>query len=80
MSGKSITQEQVKLYMSHRKQANQTQASSAAKAGFSESSARRIDTGKHQSGTKVPRQYKTRKDPLNQTSTLHLNNELKSQC
>jgi len=72
MSGKSITQEQVKLYMSHRKQPNQTQVSSAAKAGISERTARRIDTEKHQTGTGLPRQYKTRKDPLNGAFEKHL--------
>ena len=65
MSGKSITHEQVKLYMSHRNQPHQTQASSAAKAGFSERTARRIDSNKHQKKSKLPRQYKTRKDPFN---------------
>ncbi len=72
MSGKSITQEQVKLYMSHRKQPDHTQASSAAKAGISQRTARRIDTGKHQTGTTLPRQYKTRKDPLNGAFEKHL--------
>jgi len=72
MSGKSITQEQVKLYMSHRKQPTHTQASSAAKAGISERTARRIDTGQHQTGTTLPRQYKTRKDPFNGAFEKHL--------
>lgn len=72
MSGKSITQEQVKLYMSYRKQPNQTQVSSAAKAGISERTARRIDTEKHQIGTALPRQYKTRKDPLKGAFEKHL--------
>ncbi len=43
MPGKSTTQEQVKLYMSYRKNPKQSQISSAAKAGFSERTARRID-------------------------------------
>jgi hypothetical protein len=72
MSGKSITKEQVKLYMSHRKQINQTQASAAAKAGFSERSARRIDAKKNLIDTALPRQYKTRKDPLNGAFEKHL--------
>lgn len=63
MSGKSITQQQVKLYMSYRNQPKQSQASSAAKAGFSERSARRIESGKHKID-KEPRQYRTRKDPF----------------
>jgi hypothetical protein len=42
----SITQQQVKLYMSYRKNNSQVK-SAAAKAGISERSARRIETGKH---------------------------------
>ncbi len=42
MPGISITQQQVKLYMSYRK--NNSQVKSAAKAGISERSARRIET------------------------------------
>jgi hypothetical protein len=41
MSGKSITQQQVKLYMSYRTKQSQVQA--AAKAGISQRSARRIE-------------------------------------
>jgi len=63
MSGKSINQQQVKLYMSYRKQSNQTQLTAAAKAGFSERTARRIDKGEHLT-KRQPRNYKTRKDPL----------------
>ena len=37
MSGKPITKQQVKLYMSYRNQPKQTQVKAAAKAGFSES-------------------------------------------
>jgi hypothetical protein len=47
MSGKPITQEQVNLYMSYQKNPKQSQASAAAKAGFSERTARRIDKGEH---------------------------------
>jgi len=72
MSGTSITREQVKLYMSHRKQPKHTQVSSAAKAGFSERTARRIDTGQHQPNSQQPRQYKTRKDPFNGLFEQHL--------
>jgi len=61
MPGKSITQQQVKLYMSYRK--NQSQVKAAAKAGISERSARRIEKGEHQTKL-MPRQYRTRKDPL----------------
>ena len=63
MSGISITQQQVKLYMSYRKKPGHTQESSAAKAGFSERTARRIDTGERQL-QRQPRKYSTRKDPL----------------
>ncbi len=63
MSGKPITQQQVKLYMSYRNQPKQSQASSSAKAGFSERSARRIESGKHKID-KQPRKYRTRKDPF----------------
>lgn len=63
MPGKHLSKRQVNLYMSNRKQANHTQIISAAKAGISERSARRIDSGKHQT-TQGPRAYKTRKDPL----------------
>jgi len=64
MSGKPINQQQVKLYMSYRKQPNQTQLTAASKAGFSERTARRIDKGEHQT-KRQPRKYRTRKDPLN---------------
>lgn len=63
MSGKPITQEQVNLYMSYQKSSKQTQASAAAKAGFSERTARRIDKGKHSVKHKA-RTYRTRKDPF----------------
>ena len=64
MSGKSINQRQVKLYMSYRKQPNHTQLTAATKAGFSERTARRIEKGEHQT-KRQPRNYTTRKDPLN---------------
>lgn len=48
MHGKSITQQQVKLYMSYRNQPKQSQAKAAAKAGISERTARHIDTQQHQ--------------------------------
>ena len=64
MSGKLINQRQVKLYMSYRKQPNHTQLTAATKAGFSERTARRIEKGEHQT-KRQPRNYTTRKDPLN---------------
>jgi hypothetical protein len=69
MPGKSITQQQVKLYMSYRK--NQPQVKAAAKAGISQRSARRIEKGEHQTAL-MPRQYRTRKDPFNGLFEKHL--------
>jgi Mu transposase, C-terminal domain len=69
MPGKSITQQQVKLYMSYRK--NNSQVKSAAKSGISERSARRIEKGEHQTQHQ-PRQYRTRKDPFNGLFEKHL--------
>ncbi|MFT6896836.1 MAG: hypothetical protein ACJA13_001240 [Paraglaciecola sp.] len=71
MSGKPITLQQVKLYMSHRNQPNQSQGKAAAKAGFSERSARRIETGQHQTQHQ-PRAYQTRKDPFEGLFETHL--------
>jgi hypothetical protein len=71
MPGKPINQQQVNLYMSYRKQTNQSQSSSAAKAGFSERTARRIDIGEH-SVNHSPRQYKTRKDPFDGLFEKHV--------
>lgn len=64
MPGKPITQEQVNLYMSDRKNPQQLQATSAAKAGFSERTARRIDKGEHEIH-RGGRKYRTGKDPFN---------------
>jgi hypothetical protein len=64
MTGKPITQQQVKLFMSYRNHPHHTQASAAAKAGISERSARRIEIGDHQAA-KAQRNYATRKDPFN---------------
>jgi hypothetical protein len=48
--------------MANRK--DKTQTTSAAKAGFSERSARRIESGQRQLGPAKPRSYRTREDPL----------------
>ncbi|MCG9765765.1 IS21 family transposase, partial [Vibrio alginolyticus] len=48
MPGKRITDQQIRLYMANRK--DKTQTTSAAKAGFSERSARRIESGQRQLG------------------------------
>jgi len=59
VSGKAITEQQAKLYMEHRKTEQQTL--SAAKAGISERSARRIERDQRH---RRPRNWRTRKDPL----------------
>jgi transposase len=69
MPGTSITKQQVKLYMSYRK--NHSQVKSAAKSGISERSARRIEKEEHQT-QQQPRQYRTRKDPFNGLFEQHL--------
>jgi hypothetical protein len=61
MTGKTITQQQVNLYMSYRNKHKQNV--SAAKAGISERSARRIDKGDF-SPSKTKRNYRTRADPF----------------
>ena len=62
MSGKATTTEQVKLYMKQRNQGD-TQQQASAKAGISERSGRRIDSGVLPK-KKEPRQWRTRKDPF----------------
>ncbi|WP_404399918.1 IS21 family transposase [Idiomarina seosinensis] len=56
-----ITDQQVMIYMSHRKRNSQVVA--AAKAGISERSARRLDKANQQTND-GKRQWRTRKDPL----------------
>jgi hypothetical protein len=63
MSGKRITMQQVRLYMSNRKQ-GQTQEQASAKAGLSERSARRIERGKIGALENKERHWRTRKDPF----------------
>ena len=63
MSGKSITMQQVRLYMSSRKQ-GQTQEQASAKAGVSERSARRIEGGQISVLGHTERHWRTRKDPF----------------
>ena len=65
MSGKSITMQQVRLYMSSRKQ-GQTQEQASAKAGVSERSARRIEGGQISVLEKKERHWRTRKDAFAQ--------------
>lgn len=61
MSGKHVTDQQVRLYMDYRKSYTQTVA--AAKAGLSERTARRIDSKAHQPVARK-RSWRTREDPL----------------
>lgn len=61
MPGIRITDQQVRIYMTHRK--NNSQVVAAAKAGISERSARRIDNTKQQQ-SQSRRQWRTRQDPL----------------
>ena len=60
MSGKHITQQQEDIYMKHRQ--STTQELSAAKAGISIRTGRRIEKGEKPDSVK--RYWKTRKDPF----------------
>jgi hypothetical protein len=62
MPGKAVTQEQVKLFMKNRS-AGDTQQQASAKAGISERTGRRIETGDLPK-PKKPRHWRTRKDPF----------------
>ncbi len=62
MSGKAVTQEQVKLFMKQRSEGN-TQQQASAKSGISERSGRRIDSGLLPKKSE-PRHWRTRKDPF----------------
>lgn len=63
MSGKAINSEQVKVYMQTRKDGKK-QVTSAAKAGMSERTGRRIEKGELQPGGKQKRYWRTRTDPF----------------
>lgn len=63
MPGSWITKQQVKIYMTSRQQ-EQTQITAAAKAGISERSARKIESGKRVDPKNQPRYWRTRPDPL----------------
>ncbi len=63
MPGKTITAQQVRLYMEHRKQ-GETQAVASAKAGMSQRTGRRIETGEVPALEQQPRHWRTRKDPF----------------
>ena len=62
MSGKALTREQVNLFMKKRTEGD-TQQQASAKAGISERSGRRIDSGILPK-KKDPRHWRTRKDPF----------------
>ena len=61
MSGKPITEQQVRIYMSTKKE-GYIQLTAAAKAGISERSGRRIEKGEIIPGIKAKRHWRTRKD------------------
>ncbi len=63
MSGKPITEQQVRIYMSSRKEGC-NQLTAAAKAGISNRSGRRIEKGEIISGIKAKRHWRTREDPF----------------
>jgi len=63
MSGSRITMQQVRLYMSNKKQ-GQRQEQASAKAGVSERSARRIEGGQISVLENKERHWRTRKDPF----------------
>jgi hypothetical protein len=63
MPGFHITDRQVRRYMASRKTGH-TQAASAARAGFSESTGRRVETSPVLPSQRPPRQYRTRVDPF----------------
>jgi len=59
----AIKDQQVQLYM-HAKKKGHTQQTSAAKAGISPRTARRIESGTHRPQRGRPRDWQTRADPL----------------
>ena len=64
MSGKRVTDRQVRRYMDSRKDGH-TQAAAAARAGFSERTGRRIDEAPVlPSQRDRTRRYRTRQDPF----------------
>lgn len=63
MASKHITDQQIRLYMSERKE-GRTQPIAAAKAGISERTARRIETDERSTQANPLRHWRTRKDPL----------------
>ena len=77
MGRKYITEQQVKLYMKYRENKTATQETCSAKAGFSLRSAYTIEQGGHHTQTlKNPRDYKTRKSPIDEIWDKELVNML----
>lgn len=67
MGGKYINQNQAKLYMSYRESGDLCQSAAAAKAGISERSGRKIEKKHHHTNKiKQPRNYKTRRSPIDE--------------
>lgn len=67
MGGKCINHNQAKLYMSYRESSDLSQVAAAAKAGFSERSGRTIENNQHHTNKpKQPRNYKTRRSPIDE--------------
>ena len=64
MPGKKITDHQVHKYKEHRSRL--TQVASAAKAGISERSARRVEQAESLPSQRPARSWRTRQDPLGQ--------------
>ena len=62
MPGKAITDHQVHKYKQHRNKLSQV--ASAARAGISERSARRIEAGQSLPSQRPARNWRTREDPL----------------
>ena len=69
MSGKLITEQQIRIYMST-KNTGHIQQTAAAKAGISERSGRRIENGEH--SMPKARDWKTRKDPFEEVWSSEL--------
>ena len=78
MPGKRITDHQVHKYKQHRHKL--TQVASAAKAGISERSARRIDDAPNLPSQRPERNWRTREDPLSvvwdRSGRANLNSEI----
>ncbi len=63
VSGKTITKQQERIYMSAKNEGH-IQLAAAAKAGISERSGRRIEKGDTTPGVNSKRPWRTRKDPF----------------